>query len=443
MRITTVGYIAFMGYIFVTVFMKYSRVLPFYIFMTAFTTVAVFTVGENNIIVYQPLMLVLLSKYLRRTRGKLAIELNMLTWFVLYSLLSIPLTLLFSGIYVPLVDGGDGYAAFSPQQFTQWMYLAFGYLTYYIVRNAVRYGDINYGKIERAFIIAFAGVIVIGWLQKVLPLSIVNTYFRNSTLVGYDYEGARISSTFGEPSFLALFVTPIIAVLIYRCINEAENRIVNLMMIAAAVMLMVNTNSSSFYFGMGVFILMVIVGARKVENNKMQIIFFLGLLTIAVALPFRSALSNGLQQLFVKLTADSASVSGSRRMYNFTNCIKAFLRSPVLGIGFGTLRGTDMFSRLLAETGIIGSGLLIGYSANMLLKLKRINTDETKRLKILMVISFAIMTISVPDFGFLFIWIYWGAGDGVIWRHHSQAVRCAGREWKGICHNWKSDDCFL
>lgn len=110
----------------------------------------------------------------------------------------------------------------------------------------------------------------------------------------------------------------------------------------------------------------------------------------------------------LKLKLNKANISGQERSEAFSVLMKAFSVSPLFGIGFGSVRGKDLFSTWLADIGIVG---MIGFSV-FLISLFR-NSIENDRGQYLFatVLVWLCMFISVPEPYNLFVWIIMALGS--------------------------------
>lgn len=418
MQITVAGMIYLPILLLSAIFGNYKFNLKLFILMSAFTTVEVINIGENGILAYHISFVLILIKFLHINRWRFKGKVNLLGIFVLYAGATIPLSILYGGIDIISVDGGHGVVKFSFQQFTQYAYLLIAYFTSMIIKYSIKQDRISIYEIEKTGIFTLAVVVSIGFLQKLLPLDFINTFFRNSVHAIYNTEGVRLSSTFSEPSMLALFVTPIICALAYNLIMNRTKAIFSTgVILLAGVALLTISYASSFVFGLFVGIVVwifLIIREKKMKIASLKRISMAVMLGFTAILPFRESIFSNIELLMMKLFSNKNIISGVVRKECFLTSINAFFKSNLIGVGWGSLRSTDLFSTLLAEVGLVGNILLYVYIIKSLTKILKIGTRDATMIFMLQIISLAVLFISVPEFYYLYIWIYWAMGDALI-----------------------------
>lgn len=161
----------------------------------------------------------------------------------------------------------------------------------------------------------------------------------------------RLKSLTGEPSMYALSVTPF-AVYAYA-------RRWWLLFAILAFSLLLSTSSTA--------VIGLIVGLTYAEvRQRQEFILYIAAAAIVAVLLYMT--SDPVYQALNTLLFDKLdTVSGNERLTLFTNNVGLVFDGNVVramfGVGFGTVRSTDMFSNLLANIGIIG---LLAYSAVLL-----------------------------------------------------------------------------
>ena len=200
----------------------------------------------------------------------------------------------------------------------------------------------------------------------------------------------RLKSLTGEPSMYALSVTPF-AVYAYA-------RRWWLLFAILALSLLLSTSSTA--------VIGLIVGLAYAEvRQRQEFILYIAGATIVVVLlyitsdPVYQALNT---LLFEKL--DTA--SGNERLMLFTNNVGLIFDGNVVramfGVGFGTVRSTDMFSNLLANIGIVG---LLAYSALLLAPCFLLRKAPDRDAIVATLISLYIMEMAtVSEFAYLPPW---------------------------------------
>lgn len=162
----------------------------------------------------------------------------------------------------------------------------------------------------------------------------------------------RLKSLTGEPSMYALSVTPFAV--------YAFGRRWWWLFAVLAISLVLSTSSTGF---IGLLVGMVVIEVRRRQEAVLYVAavaVVIGLL-YATATPVHEALD---KLLFQKMDT----MSGNERLQSFLDQAGVpFDGNPVrllFGLGFGTVRATDMMSNLLANVGVLGlllySALLVG-----------------------------------------------------------------------------------
>jgi hypothetical protein len=112
--------------------------------------------------------------------------------------------------------------------------------------------------------------------------------------------------------------------------------------------------------------------------------------------------------------------SGSMRKYDFQYHMNVFKNYLITGIGFGSVRSKDLISTILADVGLSGAVPLLVYIVGRLYLLKRIGDDFSKVLYAIMFSTIVVLFISVPEFFYLYIWIYFGIIDYFLFNENSK-----------------------
>lgn len=219
------------------------------------------------------------------------------------------------------------------------------------------------------------------------------SFATGSTLQGSNLLGSgfmRLKSLVGEPSMYALSVTPFA---VYAYAQRWR-----LLFGILAVSLILSTSSTA--------VIGLIVGLAYAEVRQRQefvlyigAALIIGVMLYATSDPVHLALNT---LLFDKL--DTA--SGNERLDLFANSVALVFDGNVIralfGVGFGTIRSTDMFSNLLANVGIIG---LLAYSALLLAPCFLLRTAPDRRAIVATLISLYVMEMAtVSEFAYLPPW---------------------------------------
>ncbi len=389
---------------------KIDNAIKFLIISSSLTTIAAFNINNNSILVMHIAFLICLIKFCMYTYNNgISVSINKcMYFFAIWCLITIPFSLLHGKTIVHNVDGLNTYVEFNFQQITQYGYLFIGLLTCIMCNSLLIANKISLKAIEKCLEISYVLSLSIALLQHVLPLTFVNTYLRNAVHVGYNYGQARISGTFFEASMLSLYCAPLFGGYLYRFLSGFKLKYLIFSLLFIIVTL--DSNSSSGVIGilLSIFLIFVISlkSNKKISKNNLFLkIIFLVIGAIFV-IYFSSSMMSGIDTLTDKI--NGIGVSGSARLYAFKYHFELAF-SNIIPTGFGTVRSYDLLSTWLCSIGILGLILYLIPVIVLTIKLFKIQTTEASVLFINIIIHNIIMMISVPEFSFLSIWIYYGA----------------------------------
>lgn len=218
--------------------------------------------------------------------------------------------------------------------------------------------------------------------------SVTGSVIQGSNLFGAGF--MRLKSLVGEPSMYALSVTPF-AVYAYA-------RRWWLLFGLLAVSLVLSTSSTA--------VIGLLVGLAYAEIRQRQefILYIAAAVFVGVLLYMTSDSVN--QALNALLFDKLDTLSGTERLTSFVNNVSLAFDGNVVralfGVGFGTVRSTDMFSNLLANVGIIG---LLAYSALLLAPCFMLRTAPDRGAIAATLISLYVMEmVTVSEFSYLPPW---------------------------------------
>ncbi len=402
MTVTILGYLL----IPIGIFFLLSRseyLLPSTVIFIGFSGSAVLLIGDLGI---QPsywfVMLWIISKVIKGIRiekiKKNAKRNICLFAFVLYATASTILPLILeNNIIIMNVDGNITSLEFTASCITQLAYLWFCYISFLLF--SVHLNDDQ--KIIDDFIHYYliGGVLVcivcfyqIFCFKTGLPF---DELFRQN-LHG-NVQGVRIYGPCIEASMLCYYLVTILPFCFQR------KSWWSLILLIAIIGLGIYSFSSTFIFGLGMWIIFeatYTLRARKMKmsSKKIRMIIIGYILVITSLFVFGDYVEYALEKLLI--TINQENISGIQRSYSFRLLVNAFIKSPILGIGFGTCRGNDLFSTWLAELGVIGVGLLITYLLGKLFR-----TKARWNLKAANALVWIVMLVSVPEPYNLFVWL--------------------------------------
>ena len=384
-----------------------KRSLLLLILSAPMTTVAVCNVGENCILIYQLLWFVLACKTsCLAFVSKRNLSFPLLA-FLVYSLCTIPVVLLCGNELIINVDAELANPVLSFQQITQLAYLFIAISTAWMVFFCLRQGVVEKEDILRWNDYACCFVIVVAFLQLIMPAQVITEYLRNSIHSGYIWEGSRVSSTFQEPSMTSLYLAPIIAM---KCLQLVERpRLFDFILLVGSLIVCIMNSSSSALLGFAAMALsfVYLFGRSKCKFSipRAAIVlcscaFVFMLFVIAVG-----GLNETVSALMKKLAGQN--VSGQTRSFNQELMMGVFYRHPIFGIGWGTARAEGLGPTWLSELGLIGI-LLFAIPVIKTLHKLTFRGFYGAQLFSYLVTALAILMISAGEPYYLPFWIMFG-----------------------------------
>ncbi|RFM26684.1 hypothetical protein DXN05_19135 [Deminuibacter soli] len=208
----------------------------------------------------------------------------------------------------------------------------------------------------------------------------------------------RMKSLTGEPSMFAFSVVPIWILSV-----GLKQRIDQVLFFAALVL----SFSTSAYLGIFVLACGWLVFNRAFRKK------YVWLLPLALLAPFALYyFSAGFRHFIHDAVLDKltgASVSGEQRTGYMKNHISYWVHDlnffgKLVGLGFGYARSTDFFSTLLVNNGIIGLLLFTWFFFKHALVPMR-DRYLHQYYVVALIATYCIMMLSVPEFGYLSLWI--------------------------------------
>lgn len=397
-----------LGYVLIPVSLFFFLVKPVYLLTSAvifigFSGSAVLLIGDLGI---QPsywfVMLWIISRLINGIRVekiKRCVKRNIyLFFFVIYASFSIILPLILdNNIVIMNVDGNISQLVFTTSNITQLTYLWFSYASFILFSV---YSDGDQKKIDTVinyYLYGAALVCIICFYQIVcfktgMPF---DKLFRQN--IHGNVQGTRIYGPCIEASMLCYYLLTVLPLSIRKKDWKA------FVLLIAVVSLGVYSFSSTFIVGFGIWIIFEFVHALKkgkIKVSSKEIKMITVGYTIMVIVLF--AFENHVEYAFEKLltTVIQGNISGIQRNYSFKLLMKAFMKSPILGVGFGTCRGNDLFSTWLAGVGVVGGSLLTVYLFKQLFRKK-----AEWNIKVANALVWFVMLLSVPEPYNLFVWL--------------------------------------
>jgi hypothetical protein len=222
--------------------------------------------------------------------------------------------------------------------------------------------------------------------------------FNNNLSTGFTYlrfkDAHRTSSIFPEPSEYAYYLSFIMPFIWYQYKHKSIlfSSLNRLFVVFIYIISIVLCRSMSLFLILP--ILVIFVGNDYIKMSIIKIItFFIGIIFIFCVLFYVEK-----DRFFdVFIGNDSSSLI---RLYAFIEGINLFISSPLIGSGFGAIRGLDLLSFLLATTGIIGT-ITFFITIKKLKPVSYVNALFLKGLYCMIIVTL----ISNPIIDQIFFWI--------------------------------------
>ena len=384
--------------------------LLIFIAVMPLTTVAAFNLGDNSVLIYHLVWLVVALRIVGlRTRARKPMRYPFLP-FLLFALGTTPLALLNSDMTVIGVDGNIANVAFSLQQYAQLVYLAMAISTAWIYQYALEQGVVSLRRLMRAVDAGLVLVVIAALLQLVVPADVVTSLYRNSLNVGFVGEGDRISSTFNEPSMLSLYLVPL---LVFKIVGLTKKfKLLDFIFIALGLLVCFLNNSSSAFLGLAVAfapaIWILLTRGKKLLLSPTVIVLLCVVGVFATVAISSGMLDKPLSSLLFKLAGEGE--SGGVRSLNLNNTIEIFFECPLIGIGWGTIRCESLLASWLAMMGVVGVILFAVPVVRLLGSLFR-GDLACLQFGCYLVIALVILAVSVPEPYYLTLWMMVGVAE--------------------------------
>lgn len=330
--------------------------------------------------------------------------------FVVIAVISTVMPLFLSGKVTTMnVDGDIEILRWSVSNITQTIYLIFCFAFTTLLCNKIN-GE-NYDRYFKSYIQSLIIVYIITLYQIVAyrydilfdPLFRTGLHIRYTSTLFWD---KRLSGPCLEASMLAYYLIAALPIVV-----RSSNKFVKYGLGFGFLILGIISVSSTFFVGIVVWLLLegicVLVKYKgKVRCKKSTVLgilsaIFIMFLVITITGNLQNimnGISTIVDQFCIKLRRQND--SGVERSETFYLLLKNFEISPVIGIGFGSSRGKDLFSTWLANTGLLGMGAIFVFVATAFKK-----SYNNQGLQISIILIWFCMCVSVAEPYNLFIWI--------------------------------------
>lgn len=405
MQILPFGYflLAVLG---VLCFCKLKDVAYTMVFTAPLTTMSVFALGDSNILFNHLLFVILLIKTVLRRKRLYYLVPRSLSVFMLWCLCSIPIAAIpfINNIKVYNVDGYFEHVKFSFQQFTQYGYLLVSFGVCVIMASLLKEGVIEERKLIKVFAVSYMVEMLLTLGQIVLPVELVNFTYRNAVGTGYNLPGARISGSFGEPSFWAAYATAGFCVFANKLIEKPKIKYI--ISVVLFVLCFINNKSSSAIVGMAAWLAIGLIrwikgSSKRVKRISIVVVLVAFIALIAFLYTKRAEMEFLVTELGQKLRRENE--SGTLRSGTMLWHFGVFFTRPLTGVGYGTVRSLDLMTTYLAELGIFG--FLCYVVPVFRTGIRMLKKKENRQIGYYILIYNIIMFLSVPEPYFYSIWI--------------------------------------
>lgn len=361
--------ISILGYILIPVglflFLKKKDALLFAAIITCgLTGSSVLSLGDTAL---QPsyyfALLWMVRRFISHTKNRIVLKIDavsklLLIFGILCTVSLIMPTIMSGKVTVLNVDDKIVPLSFSSSNITQLIYIIFCIVFFFELRNWLKtnaYGDKIVKKIFKSSIII---VLIITIYQIIayridLPFDILfktGAHMDQTSAIFWD---KRISGPCLEASMFAYYLVACLPIL-----SENLNKTTDYLLLITVIVLGIMSLSSTFFVGLVLWLaysLIKFLSKKKISCKKTLYLFTI--ISIGVIITFSNTralelINDTINAFVLKLSLNSQ--SGIERNQSFRLLIDVFYQSPLLGVGFGSSRGKDLFSTWLANIGILG-----------------------------------------------------------------------------------------
>jgi len=249
-----------------------------------------------------------------------------------------------------------------------------------------------------SLVIMLIGIYVFLATYSLVP---VDSILHNNLSLGYTFDrfkgDHRTASVFAEPSHYATYIAFLLP--IYYAYFKKKIKIVSysyrlpLFILYVAQIIMIK--SMSFYLVLPIILIISYYTVNEKRINLKNFFYILSATTLAVVI-IATFMFSRINEMIIG--QDGSFII---RFNTFLNSIDLFLSSPIIGVGYGAIRGIDSFSTLLATIGILGFITFIFF-------LKKIHKDLNRFQKLIYVGFICMFITTLPADGmmdYLYFWI--------------------------------------
>ena len=307
-----------------------------------------------------------------------------------------------------LVNQSESNVAFKTSVITQSIYLISGISIFFLVRNFVNEEWIRVAVNGATFVSLLGlGELIFNFFTHKHVQFFNNRFFEDSgkyTMAGrtqfFDLGNVVIQRLDGisiEPSMYALSVVPFLYLA-----HSKKMKFQTLILLVSLIL----SFSTTAYLGLVGFLFLY----WKSGNSKLMYSKLLAPLLACTCILIGWQLINLIYENLFIYKIKAVNLSGVERTSNALNTFHFFtsdmnIFEKLFGIGFGTVRSTDMTTTLLVNTGVIGFIIFLRIFLQPLTSKKFI---LDLHLKVCLVFVLTSMLVAVPEFSFLTVWFILG-----------------------------------
>lgn len=248
--------------------------------------------------------------------------------------------------------------------------------------------------------VAFIGILQILTTVNILPKNIILKTFIYTDLNCAYYVSyyPRLFSTFLEPSYCAAFLVGAFFYIIQFGKNTRMNIILSLVLLCEIIL----TFSSTAYGTLAIVGVVYLLFTKKKEALKY-------LIPIGIVAVIFLAGTGELQDILNKVIFQKhLTGSYATRDSHDKRAIRAFLQSPILGVGLQNVlgMGSRMYLSMLGQLGILGCGCFIGFTMPFIIYFcNNRKSDYCMAAGMLLVTVLVAMMISIPYIMYTVFWL--------------------------------------
>ncbi|MBQ1783110.1 MAG: hypothetical protein II007_05620 [Gammaproteobacteria bacterium] len=299
----------------------------------------------------------------------------------------------------------------SSGNYVQSIYVVFNFVLVTIVYSMMRVGKLNLSDCAFALKVAAIVISVIGFYQVVghyfglaWPYEVVNSNIGvgqspDQTVFGVK----RMSSTFQEPSMMAMHLLGVVVFLIVSGYSL-------FWMVVGLIALLISTSSIAYAGLAAVLLVLVILSIAKGRMGMLASV--IGIFFLASVFVATDYVVNGGEVLQRVVLSKLDSGSGEARIYSDKVALTNVMDTLGLGVGVGSTRASSFFTTLLATTGLVGVVLLV---AAIIFAIRgAFSSGPLQERPILVGLTFSLMALflglalGIPDFAMPLVWVVLG-----------------------------------